>query len=99
MTCPGSTMRASGWKYYLPENGDEAVDAEEIHLHPWEQIAYAEDAGRYAAEREWDDRDGWEAGVGATPMLVIVSPDGTETRWRIRREVSVDHYVDEVSEA
>ncbi len=91
------TMHDSGWKYYLPENGGTADDPTVIWLAEWERIYDADDAAAHAAQDEWDN-GGWESGVDATPIFIIIAPDGTETRWQIAREVVVDHYATEVEE-
>lgn len=86
-------MKDSGWKYYLPENGEDIKDATPIHCWSWYHLEDAEDAAEMAAEDEWDNRDGWEAGLGAGPTVVVVSPQGHETVYSTDREAEVKHRV------
>lgn len=89
------TMRDSGWKYYLPEEGQSSDDATVIWLAEWEHVFDADNAATHAAVEEWDS-GGWESGTNATPVIAIIAPDGTETRWQITREPAVNHYATEI---
>lgn len=88
----------SGWRYYLPEQQETADDAGPICVWSWQRIFDAEDAARHASEDEWSNRDGWESGIGATPLIAVIAPDGTESRWRASREASVEHSVEAFDE-
>lgn len=90
--------RESGWRYYLPEDQETADDAGPICVWSWQTICDAEDAARLASEDEWSNRDGWESGMGATPLIAVIAPDGTESRWRASREASVEHRVEAIEE-
>ena len=84
----------SGWSYYVPDQGEDATDATPINLYDWQVgIFDQEDAAERAAEDDWDNRDGWEAGVGDGPVVVVISPKGDETRYSTYREATVVHSV------
>ena len=82
------------WQYYLPDDGETADDANRIPVYSWQKIYDAEDAAKYAASGEWDNRDGWEAGINAEPTICVISPDGEESCFRITREAEVRHDVE-----
>lgn len=84
---------ASGWKYYLPGSGETIEDATEIGVWSWREVFDAKDAAALAAADEWDNRDGWEGGMGCGPDIMVVSPGGEETCWSTNREAEVTHYV------
>lgn len=88
--------KISGWKYYLPEEGESREDAQEILIHDWQHIIDAEAAAEHAAEDEWSNRDGWDAGIEAEPEIVVISPDGDESTFSITRETQIVHYATEV---
>ena len=83
----------SGWRYYLPDQGETADDATEIRTWAWGNVVDAEDAAERASEDEWDNRDGWESGISAEPIIIVIAPDGSETKWTASREATVVHRV------
>lgn len=83
----------TGWKYYMPEDGETAADAVSIKFFAWSNFVDAEDAAQSAAEEEWDHRDGSERGLDAKPKIVVIAPDGEETTFSVTREISIDHHV------
>ena len=90
-------MKNSDWRYYLPDCVETADDAQTILLYDWQiGISNARQAAELAAEDEWDNRDGWEEGPGDGPDIVVISPDGIETRFSTYREASIDHLVREI---
>ena len=86
----------SKWKYYLPDADETTEDASYISHYDWQHISAAEAAASFAAEDEWDQRDGRERGFGDIIRIVVVSPDGVETAFRCEAEADVHHYVREV---
>ena len=90
--------KMTGWKYYLPESGEVADDAQEIRVYDWQMIHDAEDAAGHAAEDEWNERDGWEAGVGEGPVIAVIDPSGNETRFATEREAEIRHNVEEIED-
>tara|TARA_R110002072_G_scaffold49433_4_gene134391 strand:+ start:26366 stop:26647 length:282 start_codon:yes stop_codon:yes gene_type:complete len=91
-------MKDSGWAYYIPEHGEDKGNATPICTFDWQAVYDADDAAKYAAEDDWDNRDGWEAGVGDGPTIVIVSPDGAETYFSTEREAVIEHRVTELAD-
>jgi len=92
------TMIATGWKYYLPEDGYTTEDAIELRQPYWAlKILDAEEAAELAAEEYWND-SGWERGIDAEPVIVIIAPDGIETRWKIYHEPTVIHSATKIDE-
>lgn len=87
------SLKQSGWRYYLPESDETASDAEHVMVYEWQTIADAEHAAEKAADDEWSNRDGWERGMGRGPDITVIAPDGTETRFSVEREATVEHYV------
>lgn len=88
--------KKTGWSYYVPANGEDASDATPISIYVWQTIYDAEHAAELAAEDEWDNHDGWEAGVGEGPEIVVIDPDGKERRFSTEREAEINHMVDEI---
>lgn len=81
----------SSWRYYLPECGETADDANKIPQRPY-PIENAEDAAEAACRDDYYDRDGWER--GEEPFaIVVISPDGVEYRFTGIHERSVEHRV------
>lgn len=91
-----SQVTDSGWRYYIPERGETAEDAVAIKIFPWQSVCDAEDAATQASEDDWDHRDGSEAGIGDGPIIVVISPEGHETRFQTTREVEISHSVSSV---
>lgn len=91
-------MKDSGWKYYLPDAGEGAQDAIPLRICEHQCISDPDDAAAFAAEDEWDNRDGWEVGIGAGPPIVVIAPDGSEFRFLTHREAEVRHTVDRVDD-
>ena len=90
-------MTEREWRYYLPDLEETAEDAQLVPLPHWVKAVHtAEDAAELAAKDEWNNRDGWEAGIGAGPTIAVIAPDGTETRFTTEREADICHYVSEV---
>ena len=85
------------WRAYYPEDGETADDAREVRLPAWSlrKIYDAEDAASVACEMDYSERDGWERGMGESFPIVVIAPDGTETRWQGVHEATVQHLVDE----
>lgn len=90
--------KPTGWKYYLPESGEGAHDAREIRVYDWQMIHDAEDAAEHAAVDDWNERDGWEAGVGEGPVIAVIDPSGNETRFATEREAVIEHSVTEIED-
>ena len=90
--------KKTGWSYYIAEHGEDASDASPIYVYDWQSIYDAEAAAEAAAEDEWDNRDGWEAGQGEGPIITVVSADGEETRFSTEREVVIEHSVSQLDE-
>lgn len=88
----------SGWKYYLPDNDETADEARSLSVCelPWNNIYDAEDVAERASEDEWSNRDGYERGTGEGPIIVVISPNGEETRFETLREAEIRHSVFEV---
>ena len=86
----------SDWKYYVPDQGETAEDASPILIYDFQKIRFKEAAAKYAAEDEWDSRDGHERGFGDNIKIVVVAPDGVETAFMCEAEADVNHYVREV---
>lgn len=90
--------KETGWSYYIAEHGEDASDTTALRVYDWQSLHDAEAAAEHAAEDEWDNRDGWEAGVGKGPIITVVSPEGNETRFTTEREMSIDHSVSELTD-
>ncbi|MEM1344817.1 MAG: hypothetical protein AAGI34_09590 [Pseudomonadota bacterium] len=86
----------SGWRYYLPTNRETAEDAVPIMTYSWRDIYGAYDAALEASKDEWSERDGNERGLGEGPDIIVIAPDGCETRYTTNREADVAHYAYEV---
>ena len=88
------------WKAYYPEDGETADDARVIApRRGWQKrFLDAEDAAHRACEIDYDERDGWERSYACDFPIVIIAPDGTETRWTGRHEPSVNHHVYETND-
>lgn len=82
----------AGWRYYFPEDGETADDARELQTR--RSIKGAEDAALYACELDFARHDGWERGEDQF-VIVILSPDGDESRFCAWHEQSVVHRVSE----
>ena len=91
-------LKDSNWTYYVPDQGEDKDDAQPIMIYDWQNIVSAEDAAEHAAEDDWDNRDGWEAGVGEGPVIIVISPDGKETRFSTEREAVIQHRVTEIEQ-
>lgn len=88
--------KETGWFYYIKEHGEAASDASPLLVYDWQRLIDAEDAAQHAAEDDWDNRDGWEAGVGEGPVITVISPDGKETSFYTEREAVIEHRVTEL---
>lgn len=86
------------WQAYWPDEGETADDAMTLREPIWKRIYDAEDAAKVACAYDFGSRDGWERAVGETFPIVIIDPDGTETRWNCCHEQSVTHSVREAEE-
>lgn len=91
-------MKETGWSYYIAEHGEDASDATPLRVYEWQNICDAKDAAEYAAEDEWNNRDGWDAGVGKGPVVTVVSTSGEEKRFATEREVTISHSAIEIAE-
>jgi len=84
----------SGWRYYVPDQGETADDAREIQKYDWRgSILSAEWAAENASEDDWDNHDGWHMGCGPGPVIVVIAPDGNETWFTTEREATIVHSV------
>lgn len=88
--------KETGWSYYVPDQGEDLSDATPIRVYEWSYIYDAESAAEEAAEDEWDNRDGWEAGVGEGPEIIVVDSSGKEYRFSTEREARIHHNVSEI---
>jgi hypothetical protein len=87
------------WRAYYPEDGETADDARVIEPRKWGPGIYcADDAAKRACEIDFDERDGWERSQDVGFPIVVIAPDGTETRWTGRHVPSVEHVVEEVED-
>jgi len=93
-----SNLKDTGWRYYVPEQGEDADDTRSIKVHEWQDIFDHEGAAMFAASGDWYYHDGYEAGAASTYVMVVVSPDGVEKKFNISHEVEVIHYANEVME-
>ena len=84
-----------GWKAYYPDGGETAEDARTVTPRVWRQIYDAEDAACIACEHDYAARDGWERTMGESFGIVVIAPDGAETRWNAVHEATVTHSVEE----
>ena len=89
-----------GWKAYYPDDGETADDARVITPRwDWQQGFLDDgDAAERACEIDYDERDGGERDRDSNFPIVIIAPDGTETRWIGRHEPSVEHNVYEAED-
>ena len=88
------------WKAYFPEDGETADDAQ-TNAPRWDwqkRFLDAEDAAQRACEIDYAERDGWERSRDSSFRIVIIAPDGAETRWAGRHEPSIEHNVDEAED-
>lgn len=88
----------SGWKYYVPEHGETVEESHTICTYFWQSVFDAEEAAKFAAEDDWDNHDGWDRGIGCGPDIVVIDPDGTETKFSVTREATIAHNVCEFEE-
>ena len=88
------------WRAYYPEDGETADDARVIKPPVWRNLRFldAEDAAEIACEYDYSNRDGWERTMGEVFGIVVIAPDGTETRWNAHHEATVTHNVEEAEE-
>lgn len=86
-------MKATEWKWYLPDDHETAEDARVLMVPDWRMVFDAEGAAVEAGEQSWD-HGGYESGLNSTEVVCIIAPDGTETRWIIRHEATVEHYAE-----
>jgi hypothetical protein len=82
------TRTPSEWSFYFPEDGETKADAIPIIGRIWD----ADHAAREACEYDYNGRDGWERDETAFPVVVI-SPDGEETRFDCWHERTIAHRV------
>jgi hypothetical protein len=88
-------QKESGWRYYLPEQGEDASDARNIMIGSWQGCYDEEMAASYASENEWDHGEDRSFGVG--PVVAVLDKDGNETRFATERKMSIDHSVSELA--
>lgn len=87
------------WQAYYPDDGETADDARILTTH-WNRIRIfcEEDAAQTACEYDYSNRDGWERTMEEPFSIVVIAPDGKETRWSGRHEPSVEHRVTEAED-
>lgn len=87
------------WGAYFPDDGEGPADAKVLlpQTYGITRIYDAEDAAKLACKMDYDDRGGWERGDHEF-AIVIVAPDGTETRWQAVHERTITHTVREDDE-
>lgn len=76
------------WSFYFPEDGETAADAVPIIG----RIFDADHAAQEACEYDYNSRDGWER-ISSDFAIVVISPDGVESRFTGAHEPSIDHVV------
>ena len=79
------------YSVYFPDEGESKDDARRVHSRPGLTIYDAEDAAIAACELDFSHRDGWERGMESCFPIVVIAPDGTETKWKAWSEASVSH--------
>jgi hypothetical protein len=90
----------TGWKYYMPDDGETAADAKDIILHPdlyTESIFDASDAARLAAD-DYYVRNSSEIDIGSGITFAIINPKGDETKFSIEYEMTVTHHIEQIEE-
>jgi hypothetical protein len=80
------------WKYYVPNDGENADDATKINKPVFNEY----DAATIAANEIWYNRDGWECGIDLTDQVVIIDPNGAETHWNTSYSISVNCFATEM---
>lgn len=90
--------KETGWSYYVKEHGESVSDALPLRVYSWQYVINAEEAAQLASEDDWDNRDGWEAGVGGGPVITVVSPSGDESSFSTEREAAINHHVTPIDE-
>ena len=78
----------SEWRYYLPGTGGEADDALKIRRKD-HTFHHGSIAAEIAFSDYWVHHDGYELGVDQDYELVLLAPDGSESRWSVRAEESI----------
>ena len=83
-------MIKTGWRYYIPSNGETLGDAVEVTRYHWQRTLYrAEDVAEWVSELYWDN-GGYESGIDQETEAVIVDPKGNETLWTFTYEATVN---------
>ncbi|MEH6743872.1 hypothetical protein [Hyphomonas sp.] len=90
--------KPSDWLAYFPEDGETKDDARPIYLHKWERIFDAETAADFVCQYDYHERDGWERGEDEFE-IVIISPEGEESKFLGCHEPSIHHSVREADDA
>lgn len=81
----------SRWQYYYPDDGESAEDAKTMPKGStvWSPQCVAD----YAADFDYNERDGWERGQCEIYRIVVISPEGEETSFSAHWYLDVRHYV------
>jgi len=77
------------WKFYYPEFFQDIEDAQTVDVPKWFS---AENVAQHACQHHWDDHGGWEM-VDQGFQIVVVSPEGGETKFEGRHESDIHHRV------
>jgi hypothetical protein len=88
----------TGWKYYMPDDGETAADARDLRIHQGHAVKLdfddASEAAEYAAE-DYYTRSSGDVDFKNGDACVIIDRAGNETAWMLRHEVEVvTHYVE-----
>lgn len=75
------------WQVYYPNDGETIEDAHNLGAN----LLDAEHAAEIACVHDYNSRGGWERGLDIPFPAVIISPDGSESRWTLKHERSIYH--------
>lgn len=79
------------WRYYIPDEHDNAVPpTEDMYVVPGKFVS-AWGAAQAAVQDDWDNHDGWERGCNKPFDLVVVHPDGEHFTFVANNEATVSH--------
>ena len=80
----------SSWRFYIPDDGDTADNAEALGG----AVLDAEDAAYLAARYDYDECDGWHFRKDNVFEIVVIAPDGEESHWVAWHEATINHIVE-----